>query len=186
MKKHNYALIIIGFIVLTSFTGKYITKNGKISFYSDAPLEKIEAKNSQVNAAIDSQSGAILFKVLIKSFIFEKALMQEHFNENYLESDKYPTAIFKGKITNLNDINFERDGSYAAIVKGKLTIHGVTKDISTTGMITIKNKGDLLNTKAIFTIKITDYGISIPGAVTGKIAEEVEISINADMKPLKK
>lgn len=184
MKKIIYPIALILFIVASSFTGKYITKNGKISFYSDAPLEKIEAKNSQVNAALDSQNGALLFKVLIKSFIFEKALMQEHFNENYLESDKFPTAIFKGKITNLKEVNFAKEGSYAVNVIGKLTIHGVTKAVKTTGTIAIKGKG--LNVKSKFNIKIADYGVKIPGAVTGKIAEEVEIRVDADMKPLKK
>jgi len=98
MKKILFPLALILFIVATSFTGKYITKNGNISFYSDAPLEKIEAKNSQVNAALDSQDGALLFKVLIKSFIFEKALMQEHFNENYLEVTNFQQPYSKGRL----------------------------------------------------------------------------------------
>lgn len=183
--KHLLFLIIgIALIAATTSSGKYMTKNGKVSFYSDAPLEKIEAKNSQVNAAINAETGDVLFKVLIKSFVFEKALMQEHFNENYMESDKFPTSTYKGKITNLNDISFDKSGSYIAKVSGKLTLHGVTKDVDTQGTITVSDKN--LNLASKFKIKIQDYGISIPGAVTGKIAEEVEISIDADLKPLTK
>ena len=176
-----FALILMS---ASNTTGKYMTKNGKISFYSDAPLEKIEAKNSQVNIAIDSQTGDVVFKVLIKSFVFEKALMQEHFNENYLESDKFPTSSFKGKITNITDIKFDKSGSYIAKVAGKLEIHGITKEVTSQGTITVSDAG--LNVKTKFKIKIGDYEITIPGAVTGKIAEEVEISVDADLKPITK
>ncbi len=164
--------------------GKYITKNGKVSFYSDAPLEKIEAKNNQLNAAIDANSGEVFFKVLIKSFIFEKALMQEHFNENYMESDQFPTATYKGTITNLKDIDFSKAGKQEAEVDGKLTIHGVTKDVKTKGTINIIKDGISIYVK--FKIQIKDYDIKIPGAVAGKIAEEVEITVDADLKNMVK
>ena len=113
---------------------KYITKTGHIRFYSDAPLEKIEANNRQVNSALDAATGNFVFKVLMKSFEFEKALMQEHFNENYMESDKYPNSTFVGKVTNLSTIDFQRQGKYPAEVDGKLTLHGVTKQGKTKGM----------------------------------------------------
>jgi polyisoprenoid-binding protein YceI len=163
-------------------TGKYISKNGKISFFSDAPMEKIEAKNSQVNVAVDTETGDIAFKVLVKSFVFEKALMQEHFNENYMESDKFPTSTFKGKITNLSEIKFDKANTYNIKVEGNLTIHGVTKAVNAQGTMTIGDK--TMNIKAKFKIKISDYGIKIPGAVTGKIAEMVDITVDADLKPL--
>ena len=100
------------FLMLTScvFAQKYITKNGKINFYSDAPMEKIEAKNNEVKAALDASTGDIVFQVLITSFEFKQALMQEHFNENYMESPKFPNSTFKGKINNLKDINFSKNG----------------------------------------------------------------------------
>jgi polyisoprenoid-binding protein YceI len=183
--KMKYLIILFMAVMAVGFTSsatKYMTKNGKISFYSDAPLEKIEAKNSQVNAALDVQTGDILFKVLIKSFVFEKALMQKHFNENYMESDKFPTSTYKGKITNLTEVKFDKAGTYNSKVNGQLNIHGVTKDVAAQGTITVNADG--INIKAKFKINIGDYGIKIPGAVTGKIAEEVEIIIDADMKPL--
>lgn len=182
----NLLIVFISIVLFSAMpeSTKFITKNGKVSFYSDAPLEKIEAKNAQMNVALDTQTGDILFKVLIKSFIFEKALMQEHFNENYLESDKFPTSTFKGKIVNLSDIKFATSGTYNAKVTGKLTIHGVTKDVEAQGVIFVSNQA--INLKSIFKIKIGDYNITIPGAVTGKIAKEVEITVDADLKPLKK
>ena len=163
---------------------RYITKTGNITFFSDGPLEKIEAVNNSVNSALDTQSGMFVFKVLLKSFVFEKALMQEHFNENYVESDKYPLATFKGKVTNINDIDFTKSGSYHAKVKGELTIHGQTNQVSTDGTFTVS--GNDIKGETSFTIKLADYHIKIPSIVEGKIAEEILITTAIDLKPLKK
>ena len=162
---------------------RYITKTGKISFFSDGPLEKIEAKNNKVNSALDTKSGMFVFKVLMKSFVFEKALMQEHFNENYVESDKYPLSVFKGKITNIKDIDFTKEGSYNAEVEGSLTIHGKTNPVKANGKFIVS--ANSVNGKSSFTIKLADYNIEIPGVVAGKIAEEILISVDIDLKPLK-
>ncbi len=162
---------------------RYITKSGKITFFSDGPLEKIEAINNKVNAAIDTKSGLFVFKVLMKSFVFEKALMQEHFNENYVESDKYPVATFKGNINNLENINFSKPGSYPVEVSGQLTIHGKTNPVKTSGTFEIGDKN--ITGKAKFTIKLNDYDIKIPSIVSGKIAEEILITVNINLKPLK-
>ena len=91
---------------------RYITKNGHIKFYSETPMETIEANNHQVNSALDIATGDFVFKVLMKSFEFEKALMQEHFNENYVESDKYPNATFKGKVLNISEYDFKSNNSF--------------------------------------------------------------------------
>lgn len=179
-----FLALIVTLLSAQSVSEKYYTKNAKVSFYSDAPLEKIEAHNSSAMAAINTKNGEVFFKVLIKSFRFEKALMQEHFNENYLESDKYPTSTFKGKITNLKKIDFSKKGQYSALVKGKLTLHGVTKEIENQGTIEVNDKGMVI--LSTFKLKLADYKIKIPGAVTGKIAETVEVKINAPLKALKK
>ncbi len=108
---------------------RYNTKNGTIKFISETPLENITAVNRQVYSTLDISSGDFDFKVLMKSFEFEKQLMQEHFNIKYAESDKYPEATFKGRISNLLNIDFSKDGSYSAIIEGELFIHGVTQKV---------------------------------------------------------
>ncbi len=178
------------FILLTLIFGgstqgqRYLTKTGYIHFYSDAPLEKIQATNRQVNAALDAGSGDIAFKVLMKSFQFEKALMQEHFNENYIESDKYANSTFIGKVTNIKDVNFSKSGTYSVMVEGKLTIHGNTKDIKEPGTFEVKD--DKVQAKCKFTIHIGDYKISIPSVVAGHIAETVEITVDLSLDKLEK
>ena len=111
----------------------------------------------------------------MKGFQFEKALMQEHFNEKYVESDKYPKTVFKGKVTNIEEIDFTKDGEYPAKVKGALTIHGVTKEVEAEGKFVIEN-GEVSAT-ASFPIAVADYEIKIPSVVRDNIAKEVEISV---------
>jgi polyisoprenoid-binding protein YceI len=162
---------------------KFMTKNGNISFFSSMPMENIEAHNKQVNSAIDSKTGDFVVKVLIKSFEFEKALMQEHFNENYMESDKFPNATLSGKIKNIAAIDFTKDGSYPADVEGKLTIHGVTKDVSEKGTITVKN--GKVNAVSTFNVTLADYGIEIPNTVVNNISKTLEIKVDLNLEPLK-
>ncbi len=113
-----------------------ITRNGFISFYSKTPLEDIKAENKQVNAVIDLSTKKIAFVLLMKGFLFENALMQEHFNENYVESDKYPKASFSGSYT--GDVNPVKEGNYPIVVKGDLTIHGITHNIESPATIEVK------------------------------------------------
>lgn len=159
---------------------KYMTKNGNISFFSETPMETIKADNSQVNAALDAQSGDIVFKVLIKSFQFPKALMQEHFNENYMESDKYPNSIFKGKITNLSTIDFSKEGTYDSVIEGDMTIHGVTKAISVKGTFTVKS-GEMIHGQSKFLVQVADYDIKISGTVINNIAESIEVIVDIEL-----
>jgi len=183
MKKITLILFVFLAIAIQSNAQKYITKNGNITFYSDGPLEKIEARNNQVNSALNTVTGDFVFKVLMKSFVFEKALMQEHFNENYVESDKFPNAIFKGKITNIKDIVFSAQGTFDVEIEGDLTIHGIKQHIKEKGSFVISKDGIQGTSK--FYIILDDYDISIPGAVTGKIAEKIEITIDVRLKPIK-
>jgi len=174
--------IILLTIMASGFAGnasaqKYYTKNGSISFFSKTSMENIKADNNQVLSVLNAQTGEIQFSVLIKSFHFEKALMEEHFNENYLESEKFPKASFKGTITDMSRVNFTTDGMYTVPVSGDLTLHGVTKKITTTGTITIK--GGKLSALSRFFIKLADYNISIPSVVKDNIAESVEVTVNS-------
>jgi polyisoprenoid-binding protein YceI len=180
---------LLAFAALVLFAGtiqaqdRYFTKTGKIDFYSKAPLEDIEAKNKTVTAVLDTKSGAMQFSVQMKGFEFQKALMQEHFNENYVESNKYPKADFKGTVANNSTVNYAKDGTYNVTVKGKLTIHGVTKDVEAPG--TIKVGGGKIDAASTFNILLTDYNISIPSVVKDKISNSIKINVSTSLEPLK-
>jgi len=182
--KKNLILIVALFASIASFAqGKFYTKTGKISFLSKAPLEEIEGKNKTVTAVVDSKTGAIQFAIQMKGFEFEKQLMQQHFNENYVESDKYPKAEFKGTISNNSTINYKKDGNYPAKVKGKLTIHGVTRDVETTG--SLKINGGKIDANSTFNVLISDYNIKIPAVVKDKVSNTIKITVDCDLEPLK-
>ena len=184
MKKNLLVLLLIMVTASLTFAqDKFFTKTGKINFFSKAPLEDIEAKNKTVTAVIDSKSGALQFSVQMKGFEFEKKLMQQHFNENYVESDKFPKGEFKGTITNNSDVNYSKNGTYTAKVKGKLTIHGVTKEVETTG--TIKAEGSKLDIASSFNILLSDFEIKIPAVVKDKVSNTINITVDCKLEPLK-
>ncbi|MEM6630696.1 MAG: YceI family protein [Bacteroidota bacterium] len=158
------------------FAQKIMTRTGHIWFSSHTPIEDIEAHNHQAMSVLNTQSGDVAFAVLIKGFQFEKALMQEHFNEKYMESDTYPKSTFAGSITNLSDISLDKDGEYTAQAKGTLTIHGVGKEVETTGMLTVTEGKVML--KANFPVELADYEINIPSVVRDNIAKTINISID--------
>jgi len=161
---------------------KYMTRNGYIGFYSHTPLEDIKADNNQVAGVLDISTGDMVFQVLIKSFHFERALMEEHFNENYMESEKFPKATFKGKITNLSSVNFSKDGSYDVTVDGDLTIRDATNKINTKGTIEVVSGG--INAISKFNISPEDYKINIPGVVRDKIAKNLEVTVAIKFTPV--
>jgi hypothetical protein len=178
------ALLLIFFlnIILALNAQKYMTKNGYIGFFSHTSMEDIKGDNNQVVGAIDVSTGELVFQAVIKSFHFDRALMEEHFNENYMESDKIPKSSFKGKITNLSSIDFSKNGTYDVIVEGDLTIHDVTNKISTKGTIEIVSGG--INANAKFNIVPEDYKISIPGVVRDKINKNLEVTVSMKYAPL--
>ncbi len=183
MKKTILILVSVAFTLIASAQTKYFTRNGRVSFNASSPLEKIEAINDKGTSVIDLSTGQIEFGVLLKAFLFERALMQEHFNENYVESDKFPKATFKGNITDYNSIDMSKDGSYPLSVSGKLTLHGVTKDVEAKATFNIIN--GVLSATSVFTIASEDFDISIPGVVRDKIAKTITINIESDYAPLK-
>lgn len=162
---------------------RFFTKTGKIDFYSKAPLEDIEAKNKTVTAVLDTKTGAMQFEVQMKGFEFEKKLMQEHFNENYVESGKYPKAGFKGAVVNNSTVNYKKEGTYNVNVKGQLTIHGVTKEVQAPG--TIKVNGGKIDAASTFNIQLSDYNISIPSVVKDKVSNSIKISVDTKLEPFK-
>ena len=174
MKKIVLVLAIFS-LSLSIYSQKYLTKTGYINFFSSTPVEDINADNYKVSSVLDASNGDMVFKLAMKSFEFKKKLMEEHFNENYVESDKYPNSTFKGKITNMADVDLATNGKYKVNVEGKLTIHGVTKDVSTTGEIHVA--GENLFAKSEFNVAPADYEIIIPKLVRGKIAKELLIKV---------
>lgn len=180
MKKGIIIVILLAIFQMTE-AQKLVSRSGHIWFYSHTPIEDIEAHNRQVVSILDPTTGEYAFNLLVRSFEFKKALMQEHFNENYMESDKYPKSIFKGRITNHEKIDFKKDGTYEAMVSGDLTIHNVTRQISATG--TIQVKGSTVMAKARFIVTPHDYNIPIPAIVEKNIAKEIEVNIDASYTP---
>jgi len=162
---------------------KFFTRDGHITFFSAAPLENIEAHNRQATSVVDAATGDIEFAVLIKGFQFEKALMQEHFNENYMESTKFPRATFKGKILNMDEIDLSKDGVYTANVKGDLSIRGITRPLETTANFIVKAGEVHATTK--FDVAVSDYDITIPAVVRDNIARVIETTVNVRYLPLK-
>ncbi len=158
---------------------KYTAEKSSITFYSDAAIEDIKAVNSKGSSMINTSTGEIVFSIPIKEFEFEKALMQEHFNEKYLESDKYPKAIFTGQ---LNGLIYQQSGEQQVIARGRLTIHGVTQEIEVPGKIELRD--GRIYAQANFIIRLENYRIKIPQLLWQNIAEEVEVTIDFTYKPL--
>ena len=158
---------------------KYMTRTAKISFNATTAHspEKIEGVNSEVANILDAKTGDMVFQVMVKSFKFERELMKEHFDENYMESDKFPKAEFKGAVTNISEVNIAKDGTYNAKVSGKLTIHGVTKDVSVPGTFTVSGK--TITAKAKFNVVLKDYGINVPSLVADKLSKEAIINLES-------
>jgi hypothetical protein len=178
-------LIVLFFLlnlVLALNAQKYMTKNGFIGFYSHTPMEDIKAENNQVVGALDITTGEMVFQALIKSFHFDRALMEEHFNENYMESDKIPKSMFKGKITNLSSVDFTKNGTYEVTVEGDLTIHDITNKITTKGTIEVVTGG--INANSKFNIVPEDYKITIPGVVREKINKNLEVTVAMKYNPI--
>lgn len=176
MKRHLLSGLLILATVTHAYAQKLMTRMGKIDFYSHTPIEDIKATNNEVAVVLEQNSGNLAIIVPIKGFRFEKALMQEHFNENYMESDQFPRAEFKGLITDMSKVSFSKDGDYPVQAQGKMTIHNVTRSLTIPGTIRIKdNQATLI---ARFKVSPKEYGIKIPSVTSSKIAEKVDISVN--------
>ena len=155
---------------------KLLLNSGTVSFLSDAPLEQIKASSNKLKGLLVLADKTFAFTIDINSFNgFNGSIQREHFNENYLESDKFPRASFTGKI--VEDIDFKKDGIYELRAKGKLTIHGIEK--IRTVKITIETKNGRINVRSKFLVLLEEHGINIPSIVNQKIAEEIQVDVNA-------
>ncbi len=179
MKKFALIPVVLLLLSVKSHAQIFIADSCKVSFFSEATIENIAATNSISKPLLSTATGDIQVSISNQDFIFKKKLMQEHFNEDYMESDKYPYTVFKGKVN--EKVDYEKDGDNAVTVTGNMVMHGVTKAITIPGTISIK-KG-IIYVKADFIIKMADYNIKIPSMLGSNIAEQVAVSLTSKMKP---
>lgn len=182
MFRHLFFLVLFFASLATSGQPVMISKSAEITFFSEAPVENIEAKNNSVNSIVNTNTGEIAFMVSIRGFKFEKELMQEHFNEKYLESDKFPQATFKGKI--LDSLDWTKDGVYPVTATGTLTIHGIEKAVTEKASLEIKGKEIHLSGQML--VAIADYNISIPKLLFQNIADTIKVQLKSDYVPYQK
>lgn len=167
-------LLLIGIILCTEgYAQKYFTKTGQIDFEASVPaFEPVKASHKTVTVLLDTNSGEIAILSLMKGFRFRNALMEEHFNENYMESDTYPKAIFKGTVIDFSKEDLDNNKTFT--VKGTLTLHGKTKDVE--AMLDVKMVANTLVLKTAFSVAPEEFDIEIPGVVSEKISDEILIT----------
>lgn len=176
--------LILVCLVLASVEGrgqKFISEKSGVTFFSKASIEDITARNEKAMSIFDMGTGEIAFSIPIKEFVFDKSLMQEHFNEKYMESEKFPKATFQGK---LSGYTADGSGSQPVVASGKLTIHGVTKDVEVPGTF-LKNQQQIVLASK-FIVKLEDYKVKIPQLLWKNIAESVEVTVDFTLKPYEK
>ena len=183
MKKINLFLAAIVFASFSSFSmepGKLVSSKTHIRFFSTTPAENIEANNYSSTSTINTATGDVVFSVPMQGFEFDKALMQKHFNgEDFLNTSAFPRAKFVGKITNLDAVDFAKDGTYAVNVKGEMSIKDVTKTIDEKG--TIKVKGGAINAESTFNLTLADYGVTfLKGKPASNIAKTMEVTFHGE------
>lgn len=167
-------------LTLSVSAQKFKNSSSKISFLSDAPLEDIYAESKKSTSVFNATEKKIVVLMKTNTFIFKNPMMQEHFQEDYIESDKFPKATLSGDI--IGDFDVTKDGSYDVVVKGKLKIHGVEKDREIKGKIIVKN--GKVSVEAKFAIKVADHGVKIPSMKIKNIAEVVEVTVNIEYKEI--
>lgn len=182
MKKILTVLVLTVMMISTYAQGKYITKTGHINFFSHTVIEDITADVENVGSIINSEDGEVFISLAMTDFDFEKELMEEHFNENYVESEKYPKSSFKGTIVNNSEVDYSTNGTYKVKVEGDMTIHGVTNRVEAYGSIQVKK--DEIVAKASFNLNPEDYEIKIPKMVRNKIADNLDITVDMSYKEM--
>jgi hypothetical protein len=177
--KRFYLLLFFaaGFFVVHA--QKYSAEKGAITFFSDAAIEDIKAENSLVGSLFNATTGELVYIVKILDFKFEKSLMREHFNEKYMETEKFPKSTFQGKVTGFTA---EGRGEQKVKASGKLTIHGVTRNVEIPGTVEFAGGKAILKSK--FVVKLVDYNVKIPKLVWQNIAEEIEVKIDFTYKTI--
>lgn len=174
-----FVLLLLASLVSTAqkdnkYDKAYVCTKGKVHFFASTPFEDVEATSTTAVCVLNTETQKVSAKVQMASFVFPKALMQEHFNENYIESDRYPFAVLDGVIT--DNIDFTKDGTYNVNIKATFEVHGVKKARDIKGVVVIKN-GQPYSATASFDVALVDHNIKIPTAVIAKIAEVVKVDV---------
>ena len=182
MKKILKYLFISCLTSSTTFGQLYSTQSGETSFFSETPMENISGLNKTVGAILNTSTNEIAVSMKMSAFDFSNKLMKEHFNENYMESNKFPTGVFKGKIIEV--IDFTKNGSYDVTAKGQLTLHGVTQARELKGKVTVETQKITLVSN--FDIKLVDHKIEVPKLVFTKIAEVIAVKSKYTFVPYMK
>jgi hypothetical protein len=173
-------VFFISFLLSSVFAKElYLTRSGNIDFFSSTPIEDIKAINNQVSCVLDRKNGQFAFQVPIKAFTFKNALMQEHFNESYLESDVYPKAVFKGKVLGWNNIELSKD-SLEVFIEGDLTMHGETNQIKQSGAMWLSSGS--IRGECVFNVNLVDYNVKVPKIVRENIAEIIKVNVSVELK----
>ncbi len=187
---HKHLLITVTFawaaiFAVPAHAQKFFTRDGVVSFDATAPNspETIKAVNKSGACVWDKSSGAVEMAVLVKGFLFEKVLMQEHFNENYMESTKYPKATFTGKLDNPSSVDTGKDGTYKVNASGTLTMHGVSKAVAVPVTFTVKS--GKVSAAVTFSVTLADYNVAVPSLVADKVNKKADVSITANLEPMK-
>ncbi|HTF21410.1 MAG TPA: YceI family protein [Chryseolinea sp.] len=172
-------VVLVCTVTISGAQQRYFAEKPSITFFSDGVVEDITAANQKVTSIFDALNGEIAYLMNVKDFQFVNKLMQTHFNEKYMESEKFPKSSFQGKVTGFN---YGAGGTQQVKAAGKLTIHGVTRDVDIPG--TIEVSGNKIILKAKFLVKLEDYKITVPQVVWDKIAQQVEVTLDFVYRPL--
>lgn len=177
-------MLLIGALALSlnSFSQIYMGEKCKISFFSETKLENIDATNNVTKPVFNAKTGDFAVKAQQTAFVFKSAFMQEHYNENYVESEKYPYATFKGKVK--ENIDFTQNGTYSVTMVGTLDMHGVEVPRTITGTVVVNNGTITMDSK--FDVKVADHKIKVPSLYVEKIAEVIQVTFHTEMVPYKK
>jgi hypothetical protein len=182
--KNKIALLSLLLVVNFAFSQKMMTRSGVVKFEATMPgIEEIAATNTTASCIFDKNTGEFVTLALVKAFRFKVPLMEEHFNENYIESDQFPKSTFKGKVLNFDNSKLAQGKASNFDIEGDLTLHGVTKKIKT--KVNITPIGDKLSITSNFSVKLFDYQIKVPNLVKGKIAESAKINLKFDLEEKK-
>lgn len=182
MRKTSLLFTILNICIIQLNAQVFTAKSGSATFFSAAPLENIEATSNSVQSILNTSTKNVAFIISIRSFQFKKDLMQEHFNEKYMESDKFPNATYSGAIS--GEFDLAKDGTYEVTSTGKMAMHGQEKEVSVPGTFTVLNGEASLQSN--FSLAVNDFKIEIPQLLFQNIADTVAVKVNVIYQPYKK